>query len=173
MKKNLLFGALMLSLLAGVSSCSNDEVADNNGAAGKQISITAGISRGAESRVAYDDDGSKVAVSWSDKEIFKMYRGISENGTLFSKTTAGNVFTGVAPTDGDGTTYYGVYPSYIPNGGGALTIDLANQIGTADPNGITELMVAETTDLDNTMEFEHKLAVLKLTLTLPGDVTVT
>src|SRR5574344_499241 len=177
MKKNSLFGVYMLSILAcvGASSCSSsDETAGNDAANGKAISIKTSIGNGVESRVTYTDDGtSKVAVSWSTTETFKMYQGTGGSGTEFSKSAEGNVFTGTAPTDGSGNTYYGVYPATLTNADGVLSIDISSQVGTTAENGIKEFMVAQTQDLTQTLAFAHKLVVLKLTLTLPDDVTGT
>ena len=177
MKKNSLFGVYMLSILAcvGASSCSSsDETAGNDAANGKAISIKTSIGNGVESRVTYTDDGtSKVAVSWSTTETFKMYQGTGGSGTEFSKSAEGNVFTGTAPTDGSGNTYYGVYPATLTNANGALSIDISSQVGTTAENGIKEFMVAQTQDLTQTLTFAHKLVVLKLSLTLPAGVTGT
>ena len=177
MKKISLFGVYILSILAcaSASSCSSsDETAENDAANGKAISIKTSIGNGVESRVTYTDDGtSKVAVSWSTTETFKMYQGTGGSGTEFSKSAEGNVFTGTAPTDGSGNTYYGVYPATLTNANGALSIDISSQVGTTAENGIKEFMVAQTQDLTQTLTFAHKLVVLKLSLTLPAGVTGT
>ena len=178
MKKNSLFGVYMLSILAcvGASSCSSsDETAGNDAANGKAISIKTSIGNGVESRVTYtDDETSKVVtVNWSTTETFKMYQGTGGSGTEFSKSTEGNIFTGTAPTDGSGNTYYGVYPATLTNANGALSIDISSQVGTTAENGIKEFMVAQTQDLTQTLTFAHKLVVLKLSLTLPAGVTGT
>lgn len=178
MKKNSLFGVYMLSILAcvGASSCSSsDETAGNDAANGKAISIKTSIGNGVESRVTYtDDETSKVVtVNWSTAETFKMYQGTGGSGTEFSKSAEGNVFTGTAPTDGSGNTYYGVYPATLTNANGALSIDISSQVGTTAENGIKEFMVAQTQDLTQTLTFAHKLVVLKLSLTLPAGVTGT
>lgn len=178
MKKNSLFGVYILSILAcaSASSCSSsDETAENDAANGKAISIKTSIGNGVESRVTYtDDETSKVVtVNWSTTETFKMYQGTGGSGTEFSKSAEGNVFTGTAPTDGSGNTYYGVYPATLTNADGVLSIDISSQVGTTAENGIKEFMVAQTQDLTQTLTFAHKLVVLKLSLTLPAGVTGT
>ena len=171
MKKQVLFGTLMFALLT-VTGCSSEDATENN--SGKQITITAGIEGSADSRLTYTDDNSKsMSVSWSDQESFTMYNGANDTGKPFTKNVAGNIFSGTPP-EGTGT-YYGVYGTDITNASGVLTIDLsAAQTGTSSAeNGIKEFMLAEASDLKSKLQFNHKLCVLKLKLTLPKEETAT
>lgn len=170
MKKTLYKGAALLFTLIAASGCSSDGLTDSeeNNPVGKPISLSATINNGAESRVTYDDKGSTegMTVNWSETETFKMYIGTGSDGQAFQKPSGSNKFTGTAPT-GSGT-YYAVYPSDIVNTDGVLTIDLKTQKGTAGDNEIKEFMLATSDNLNagTNLTFNHKLAVLKITINL-------
>jgi hypothetical protein len=175
MKKHILLGGTLLSLFA--ASCSNDDIInnDNEAVTGKAITLNATINNGTDTRLTYEDDGSsKMSATWSTSEKFIMFQGTSSTGSEFKNSAdATGKFTCDALAEGEGK-YYAVYGDNISNSNGTLTIDLSGaQVGTSAENGIKEFMLASADALssETTLKFDHKLTVLKLTLTLPSDVT--
>jgi hypothetical protein len=177
MRNIILIGAFVISIF--VASCSKENIADNSSVIGEEITISADVNKEAQTRMVYNEDAKEFKMSWSLKEQFIVYNGYSSEGEVFSKVEEGNKFGGKVPTGQ--SNYYAVYggneddAKYIVNESGLLTIDIANQVGTNAENGIRTFMLAESENLTSTtnLKFEHKLAILKLNLTLPADFTAT
>ena len=179
MKKHILLGAALLSLFA--ASCSNDDIInnDNEVVTGKTITLNATINNGADTsnngadtRMTYTDNGSSMQVAWSKEESFTMYKGTSGTGSTFTNSADNTGKFKGDDIEGEGK-YYAVYGEGITNTDGTLTIDLSGaQVGTSEENSIKEFMLASAEALNSstTLTFDHKLTVLKMTLTLPSEV---
>ena len=101
-----------------ITACTSDELVENtNPTLGKEVTVTAyAPGDAANSRVSFaDDNTSKVTLSWKDTESFSVV--YHTTAQTFSKTTAGNTFTGVLPYDANNTQskYYAVYPALSGN----------------------------------------------------------
>ena len=139
-----------------ITACSNEEIPvvieQTPATPGEMVSVKA-YAPGEESRVAYTSGESGMTLSWETNESFSVIRG-SENQT-FSKTTAGNTFTGVLPTDGSGD-YYAFYPAATS---ADMAIDLSTQTGALDKN--LTYMYATSTD-GKAFTFSHCTALLNV-----------
>ena len=157
--KKILFSAWMVALVALAGCQQNDELTGVD----KKVSLTADIKGSTQSRVAMEfvtgvDGDSKIKVDWKDSgESFKLYDDNDDTvqPTIFNQTS-GNKFEGVLPSESG--SYKAVYGG--PN--------LNDQDGTLNEDYVW--MEAFVNDLTNTIEFEHKTAVLKPTLLLNGNV---
>ena len=193
MKKISLMGLALLSLMAaGLSGCSSEDSLsrDNNNAAG--VTIKASIDNPA-SRVAFKDEDSKLKTYWKDAagvEKFSLhYTGASATNYLFVKGATTDAksasFTcSSTPTVAANATVYAVYPGVSTNSANATTIgfSLKDQPGTEATTTSTgdvgdfNFMVASATvpegGLSNvSFSFVHKVALVKMVLTFPADVT--
>lgn len=150
-------------LIVSVSSCSNDDTEIYNNE-NKEVSVVATISTKSDrdSRVILspsvnDDNKPKVTVSWDNEDAFSVI-GSNENKT-FSKTEAGNVFTGVMPSNKaqDGN-YYGFYPVNITAVDVTdIPFSLSTQSGTLDKSKTYMYAVSEDGE---TFDFKHITALL-------------
>ena len=160
MKKNLwLLGGLVAMAF---SACTNEETLSNDHtlAPGKKVQVTAyAPGDGAESRIAFNEDGDDISLSWNEQESFSVIRN-GENQT-FSKNTQGNIFNGDWP-DAQGTgPYYAVYPAITTaTDYTAVPYDLSSQTGVLD--GSNPYMYATSTD-GAEFHFHHTTALLKAT----------
>lgn len=193
MKKISLMGLALLSLMAaGLSGCSSEDSLsrDNNNAAG--VTIKASIDNPA-SRVAFKDEDSKLKTYWKDAadvEKFSLhYTGSSATNYLFVKGATTDAksasFTcSSTPTVETNATVYAVYPGVSTNSANATTIgfSLKDQPGTEATTTSTgdvgdfNFMVASATVPEGGLSsasfgFVHKVALVKMVLTFPDDVT--
>ena len=154
----------IISMLCGlmaivITACSNEEIpapeSQTPATPGEKVSVKAyapGDGQDA-SRVSLTESGGTISLAWETNESFSVIRG-SENQT-FSKTTAGNTFTGVLPTDGSGD-YYAFYPAATS---ADMAIDLSTQTGALDKN--LTYMYATSTD-GKAFTFSHCTALLNV-----------
>ena len=154
----------IISMLCGlmaivITACSNEEIpapeSQTPATPGEKVSVKAyapGDGQDA-SRVSLTESGGTISLAWETNESFSVIRG-SENQT-FSKTTTGNTFTGVLPTDGSGD-YYAFYPAATS---ADMAIDLSTQTGALDKN--LTYMYATSTD-GKAFTFSHCTALLNV-----------
>jgi len=192
MKKISLMGLALLSLMAaGLSGCSSEDSLsrDNNNAAG--VTIKASIDNPA-SRVAFKDEDSKLKTYWKDAadvEKFTLYYADApateylfvKGATTDAKRASFSCSTAQAVAAN--TTVYAVYPgraisAYVTT----IDFSLKDQPGTEATTTSTgdvgdfNFMVASATvpegGLSNvSFSFVHKVALVKMVLTFPADVT--
>ena len=90
-----------VALLSGViamalTACTKDEAMQIPDSPSQMVSVTAyAPSQDDDTRIAYSQDNFVLNLAWEDEESFSVIRG-GENQT-FSKSTAGNTFTGILP----------------------------------------------------------------------------
>ena len=173
MRNFFLIGTFIISLF--VASCNKENIPDKGSIKGERITVSANISKDAQSKLNYTDDETNklFTMDWSVNESFVVYNGTSSEGEKFSNgNNGGSKFEGTAPAGTD--KYYAVYGcADTSNTNGVLTVDIANQNGDTTENGIRSFMVAESDNLDSTttFKFNHKLVILKLNLTFPAGTT--
>ena len=150
-----------------ITACTSDELVENtNPTQGKKVTVTAyAPGDEANSRVSFaDDNTSKVTLSWNDTESFSVV--YHTTAQTFSKTTAGNTFTGVLPYDNNhyADCYYAVYPALSANTSlttaNTVPFDLSTQTGALDES--KTYMRAESEN-GLSYSFEHCTAILKAT----------
>lgn len=178
MKKHLFTTAVAILLMA---ACSQEEMTGNQPEGtisnGTPITITAGINKDPQTRLAYSagDDDAKVNWSAGAEQFSLVYDGSASEPYLFKKPAGdapvakANFTCDNAPTLLAPATIYAIYPGSEDIKGDApyIAIDLSEQSGKKDDLNRNHLMIATAdvynlSDLDLT--FEHKVAVLKLTL---------
>lgn len=163
---------LMIAALVMAACSNNDELLNNENLNGK-VTVTATLPSDAPySRVALTEDNTNptaptVKVTWENTESFSVIRG-TENKT-YSKSTAGNAFTGDAHATSDGT-YYAFYPANeSATATNALPYDLSEQTGVLE--AAKTYMYAKNETNGKKYGFSHLTALVKFTLTLPEGVT--
>lgn len=162
----------MIAALVMAACNNNDELLNNENLNGK-VTVTATLPSDApDSRVALTEDNTNptaptVKVTWENTESFSVIRG-TENKT-YSKSTAGNAFTGDAHATSDGT-YYAFYPANeSATATNALPYDLSEQTGVLE--AAKTYMYAKNETDGKKYGFSHLTALVKFTLTLPEGVT--
>ena len=101
-----------------------------------------------------------VKVKWEDEESFSVIRN-GENKT-FSKTTAGNTFTGVLPDAEGAGAYYAVYPvNSEATDATAVPYDLSKQTGVLDEGKTFMTATSES----SSFQFKHQTAILSIDFT--------
>ncbi len=150
-----------------ITACTSDELVENtNPTLGKEVTVTAyAPGDKANSRVSFaDDNTSKVTLSWKDTENFSVV--YHTTAQTFSKTTAGNTFTGILPYDNENneSNYYAVYPALSANTSlttaNTVPFDLSTQTGALDESK-TYMRASSSNGLS--YSFQHCTAILKAT----------
>lgn len=160
-----------------ITACTSDELVENtNPTQGKKVTVTAyAPGDEANSRVSFidDDEVEKVFLSWEDSESFSVVYHTTVQ--TFSKTTAGNTFTGILPTPATSpASYYAVYPALEEEAtltaANTVPFDLSEQTGTL--NESKTYMYASSSD-GLSFQFNHLTAILKVSFSgLPDGATV-
>ena len=129
------------------------------------VSITAyAPGDGADSRIAFIDNGSTISLEWSDEESISV---IWNNGNeTFTKSSEGNVFTGNSL--GESEVYYASYPTTTSTDYTTVPYDLSSQTGMLE--GGQPYMYATSTDGES-FSFAHSTALLKATFSGLADGT--
>lgn len=180
MKKRMLYLCSILSIILGYS-CSNDDnvLKSVNSSESGEIMVRATLPVGRDSRIALtpneDMNGKPIVdVAWDENDSFSVLKYGVES-TLFSKSEAGDVFSGTLPEGGQGD-FIGFYPPIInPNGigwylGERLSVNLGVQTGSLDKN--MTYMVAKSEDGGHFV-FRHLTALLKPSFDgLPSDISI-
>ena len=150
-----------------ITACTSDELVENtNPTQGKKVTVTAYASGdAANSRVSFaDDNTSKVTLSWKDTESFSVV--YHTTAQTFSKTTAGNTFTGILPYDNENneSNYYAVYPALPANtsltAANTVPFDLSTQTGALDES---KTYMRASSSYGLSYSFQHCTAILKAT----------
>ena len=166
MKKNLwLLGGLVAMAF---SACTNEDSLpnDNTLAPVKKVQVTAyAPGDEVESRVAFNEDGGNISLSWNKQESFSVIwnNGEGDKGNVtFSKNSVGNVFDGELPAEGTGP-YYAIYPK-------TTSTDYTDCTAVLD--GSNPYMYATSTDGEE-FHFQQATALLKATFSgLPNDAAI-
>lgn len=171
------------AIAALVTACSNDELTGNETPQeGIVIKATAGTPEGsANTRLTHTDKTSKMDIVWAVNDKFTAYASAG-NKTDYEilaadagKSSAS--FTGVWNSAPSAGTIHALYPAGTAIAPAAITLSLENQNGTADGLKDFNYMTASTT-YSGTGDlafgaFSHQVAIVKLVLTFPNDVTAT
>ena len=184
--KKIIFSTMIASVLAFVG-CQNEELVNDNSTdnSGKKVVLTANIQGAADSRVDLTPETSNgkttVKVEWSASgEKFKVY-GTDEDGdyygnpTWFTQIEGTKQFEGTLPASHNGT-YLAVYGDEAESLNNPLQYFLDYQDGSLKAPVVeiegTEirfsyvLMLAEFSNTDPSLTFEHQTAILKPTFTV-------
>ncbi|MBQ4533180.1 MAG: fimbrillin family protein [Alistipes sp.] len=164
-----------VALLSGViamalTACTKDEAMQIPDSPSQMVSVTAyAPSQDDDTRIAYSQDNFVLNLAWEDEESFSVIRG-GENQT-FSKSTAGNTFTGILPGAEGEEDYYAVYPANANvTDITAVPYDYSMQKGVFDSN--KTYMYATSTD-GSKFEFKLKTALLNVKFNnLPDGVKI-
>lgn len=175
MKKNYIFGALVITLALTGTSCTNDYLLNsNNSGNGTEITIIATTPHDeTDTRVSFDESISKVDVKWAANDKFGVWKstGSTIGEFVFAGTegdTSGEFTTTATYAEND--ALYAFYPQPTTGGSASAAIlDLStNQIGVLNP--ALHYMYASGT-LQNGManfNFKFAISVLKITLDFSG-----
>jgi|GEM_PF-3151680 len=164
----------------GLGGCSEDNDTLPSAFETKTVVMEGRISQSLQSKLTYVPSGEKVDVCWqaeADKDAFSLHwMGGGTRTYMFKKqqteanqTTAEFTFTGIVPTIKEGTKIHAVYPAAERGSkSGTLSFDFSKQEGTESNLMKYHVMEAETTMEESlsgmVLDFQHKVAVLKLTL---------
>lgn len=184
MKKNILFAATLIALMAGCSS--NDQLNDMSNS--KVYTLSAGFNE-SDSRVVYTPDNSgtveKFAVNWETTDGLTLYTAGGSVGTFGRATVATDkhdaTFTGTFSPELSATTdiYAYVNRSKVTMDASTVTTDLSSQDGTLADAALHDILFASVSNFDPTtatslsLNFAHKMSFLKLVLTFPTTETGT
>ena len=153
-----------------ITACTSDELVENtNPTQGRKVTVTAyAPGDEANSRVSLVDDNTNkvVTLSWKEGDKFSVVCGT--NVGTFSKTTAGNTFTGILPTPATSpASYYAVYPALEEEeeeatltAANTVPFDLSTQTGALDES-MTYMYASSSNGLS--YSFKHCTAILKAT----------
>src|SRR5574344_1975527 len=99
MKKNIFLLAASLTALALATGCSESQLTNNDELpSGKAITINA-TTDDANSRITYDDDGTKIKCAWESTDALNIYQGTTWE--------TANAFTVSSKTDDHNATFTG------------------------------------------------------------------
>ncbi len=191
MKRNYFLETLLLALMGSMGSgCNNiDEPTRQTGEQRRMVTLSAQaeISAGTDSRVAFNDNSTGIALTWENGDEITVASG-SVDGTystsgdvpnvrdfLLTATSSTATFTGDI-AEADTGTYYAFYPRAIEidkasdwNKVPHASFDLSTQSGSLDESLTYMAAFAEPDDLKAvSFPFSHLTTVLKITPTITG-----
>jgi hypothetical protein len=185
MKKINYISFAFAAVMAVAAGCSTENLTDNTQSAsqsGKKITISAGMNEMPTSRVNYNysSDNSSLAAEWTSADILDVYTNTisaATKGTGFSSPTINDkhnaTFNGtLAGTLTSTTPLYAFVEksgTFIDETAGTDSVDLSKQSGTLEDAERYNILTASATNSEHILfKFSHKLAILKINLSLPG-----
>ncbi len=171
MKKT--FKYIMLGAAAVLSAACTEELNNENVALGEEITISAGVFNGADTKVNFTDDldTKKVIVNWNESgEAFTAF--IDGTPSAFAQAGAPDgdgkaVFSGNLPAGATpASMLYAIYPESSAAAATAVAIDLSRQTGKVRDEKNTYMYGSSSLGgiLTSGLTFHHLGSVVKATL---------
>ncbi len=156
--------------------CSNEaeQLTISKPSTGKRITVTASQSNPI-TRLSYNAGNGGLNVAWSENDAFKMYKGESNQGEVFTLTgganSASGTFDGIEPTGGNDDVFFACYPAAKAGVTWDETIfDIRGQIqeGAYSKDHLSnyDFMIAQPTDITD-VSFRRRISILKFQVELP------